>query len=260
MNKIIVVDNKIKLDVDDSIEVVSLDRFELFNVKKIIIKIIKDTNLEIEYSSKESKIDIEFVISDYVTCHVFELRHDVKLKAQYRYIVGENSSLNIVKFYDCKEAKELGVVELNGEHASIDYKLKTIATQNQKYDLVIYHNLKNTISNINNHGVSLDDGSISFNVTGLVYNGMTDCELNQNNKIVTFNDNKCVIAPKLLIDENDVVANHSALIGKFDDDEIFYLQSRGIDKNSAITLLVKGFLLENLEDERLEKIIEKYWR
>lgn len=260
MNKIIVVNNKIKLDIDDSIEVVSLDRFELFNVKKIIIKILKDTKLEIEYSSKESKIDIEYVISDCVNCHIFELRHDMKLKAQYRYIVGTSSNLNIVKFYDCKEVKELGVVELNGEYANINYKLKTIATNNQKYDLVIYHNVKNTISNITNHGVNLDDGSITFNVTGLVYNDMTDCELNQNNKIVTFNDNKCVITPKLLIDENDVVANHSALIGKFDDDEIFYLQSRGIDKNSAITLLTKGFLLEDLEDERLEKIIEKYWR
>lgn len=259
MNKIIVVDNKIKLDIDDSIEVVSLDSTELFNVKKVIIKIIKDTNLEIEYSSKESKIDIEFVISDYVNCHVFELRHDEKLKAQYHYIVGENSSLNIVKFYDCKETKELDIVKLNGEYANVDYKLKTIATQNQKYDLVIYHNFKNTSSNITNHGINLDDGSITFNVTGLVYNDMTDCELNQNNKIVTFNDNKCVITPKLLIDENDVVANHSALIGKFEDDEIFYLQSRGIDKDSAIKLLVKGFLLENLEDERLEKILEKYW-
>lgn len=260
MNKIIVVDNKINLEIDDSIEVVSLDRFELFDVKKIIIKIIKDTNLEIEYHSKESKIDIEFVVSDFVTCHVFELRYDEKLKAQYRYIVGKNSNFNIVKFYDCKEVKELGVVELNGEYAHIDYQLKTIATKEQKYDLVIYHNLKNTISNITNHGVNLEDGSITFNVTGLVYNDMTDCELNQNNKIVTFNDNKCVITPKLLVDENDVVANHSALIGKFDDEEIFYLQSRGIDKNSAITLLTKGFLLEGLEDERLEKIIEKYWR
>lgn len=260
MNKIIVVDNKIKLDIDHSIEVVSLDRFELFDVKKIIIKILKDTNLEIEYTSKESKIDIELVVSDFVTCHVFELRHDKKLKAQYRYIVGTNSSLNITKFYDCEEVKELGVIELNGEHANVDYKLKTIATKEQKYDLVIYHNVKNTISNITNHGVNLEEGKITFNVTGLVYNGMTDCELNQNNKIVTFNDNKCTITPKLLIDENDVVANHSALIGKFDEDEIFYLQSRGIDKNSAITLLTKGFLLENLEDERLERIIEKYWR
>lgn len=68
------------------------------------------------------------------------------------------------------------------------------------------------------------------------------------------------IAPKLLIEENDVVANHSALIGRFDEEELFYLQSRGIDRNTATILMTKGFLLDGIQDDRLEKIIEKYWR
>ena len=125
---------------------------------------------------------------------------------------------------------------------------------------MVYRNEKNTVSNIKNHGVNIKDGSIIFNVTGIVYNGIKDCTLDQDNKIVTFNQNKCTIDPKLLIEEQDVVANHSALIGKFDEDELFYLQSRGIDRTEAIILLTKGFLLENLSDERLDHIIEKYWR
>lgn len=258
MNKIVLVDNEITINVDDSIEVETLDRF--IDVKKIIIKLLKNTSLEMEYTSKTSKLDIEIVVKENVSCHIFEIRHDEKLKAQYRYILDTNSYLNITKFYDTKETRELGVVELNGVQAKIDYQLKTIATEKQKYDLMVYHNEKNTVSNIKNHGVNIKDGSIIFNVTGIVYNGIKDCTLDQDNKIVTFNQNKCTIDPKLLIEEQDVVANHSALIGKFDDDELFYLQSRGIDRTEAIILLTKGFLLENLSDERLDHIIEKYWR
>ena len=71
-----------------------------------------------------------------------------------------------------------------------------------------------------------------------------------------------MIKPNLFIDENDVVANHSALIGTFKDDEIFYLMSRGLDKKDAENLLTKGFLLKGVTyyKEVLENIINKYWR
>lgn len=260
MNKIKVINNKVELFIEDNaLEVDIIDRFEIFDVKKLTIKNNQDTDLEIEYESDDSKIDLVIEIKENTTFNLFELRHDNKLKAQYQYYLETNSTLNITKFYDVDDIKELDVVELNGENANINYKLKTIANGVQKYDLVLYHHAKNTISNITNNGVNLT-GNINFNVTGIVYNGITDCEINQANRIVTFNDQKCVINPKLLIDENDVVANHSALIGKFSEDELFYLQSRGITYNEAITLLVKGFLLEDLQDERLNKILEKYWR
>lgn len=260
MNRIIVVNNKIELEVDESLDITSFDRFELFDVKKMIVTVKKDTSLEIEYHSSSSKIDLEFVVPNNLHLELFELRHDDSLKAQYRYVIGKNAYLKTTKFYDCKKVKEVDIVELNGEHAMIDYCLKTISTEPQKYDLIVYHNDKNTISNIVNRGVNILDGSIQLDVTGIVPNNVIGCEVDQKNQIVTFNDHKCTIAPKLLIEENDVVANHSALIGRFDEEELFYLQSRGIDRNTATILMTKGFLLDGIQDDRLEKIIEKYWR
>lgn len=259
MNKIKVTDSNIDINVDDKIEVTIFDRFEIFDVKKMVIKILEDTDLEIEYNLESSKMDIQIIVLENKTLNLFELKECGNIKTQYEYVLEKNSTLNIDKFYDVKEVKELDVVELDGEGANINFKLKTLATNDHKYDMFIYHNAKNTISNIINNGINVD-GSIIFNITGIVYNNISGCEINQANRIVTFNDKKCIITPKLLIDENDVIANHSALIGKFSEDEIFYLQSRGIDYNTAIRLLVKGLLLENTNDERLNKIIEKYWR
>jgi len=38
--------------------------------------------------------------------------------------------------------------------------------------------------------------------------------------------------------------------------------SRGIDKEKSESLLIKGFLLNNMEDltEKINEICEKYWR
>ena len=113
-------------------------------------------------------------------------------------------------------------------------------------------------SEIKNKGVSIGKGNITFNVTGIVYKGIKNCTLDQNNKIVNMNDAENVIKPVLIIDEQDVVANHCAYIGKFDENEIFYMTSRGIEENTAIKLLLEGFL--NTENVNVEEKINKYWR
>ena len=47
--------------------------------------------------------------------------------------------------------------------------------------------------------------------------------------------------PKLEIDNNDVAATHEASVGQIEEEKIFYLMSRGIDKQEAKKLYVEGF-------------------
>ena len=48
-------------------------------------------------------------------------------------------------------------------------------------------------------------------------------------------DNECVAIAKpiLKIDENDIEANHAAVVGKINDEHLFYLTSRGISETEA---------------------------
>lgn len=46
-----------------------------------------------------------------------------------------------------------------------------------------------------------------------------------------------------MIDCYDVISNHSAYIGKFSLEKVFYLESRGFSKKIAYQLLLKGFLI-----------------
>jgi Fe-S cluster assembly protein SufB len=70
--------------------------------------------------------------------------------------------------------------------------------------------------------------------------------------------------PQLEIDNNDVTCSHSATTTHVDDDKIFYLQSRGLDKENATRLLVEGFvepfikdLNEKTKQDIKQKIMEK---
>lgn len=48
--------------------------------------------------------------------------------------------------------------------------------------------------------------------------------------------------PILLIDENDVTAGHAASVGRVDPEELYYLMSRGIPRQEAERLVIRGFL------------------
>lgn len=262
MNKILVNNDEVSLiSTDEKINVTLSDKFDIYDIVKLRIEVLEDTNIDIEYQSdKEVKMDIVIEVKENVHTQISEIKDGDNTKVQYHYYLNESSNVEIDKFYHLKQVKELDVINLNGKYADIKYNFKTLCKDIQKYDIMVYHNYESTISNIINKGVNIDDGAITFNVTSIVYNGKVNTEIDQNSRIITFNNNKCVINPILLIDENDVIANHSALIGKFSDEELFYLQSRGIEKKEAINLLVKGFMLEGMENEKINKIIDNYWR
>lgn len=262
MNKIIVNDDNFKIDNDSSLVVNTKIRQDLFDISKIDINVINDTELVIEYNNDfETKIDVNIKIEENINFKLYEIRRELEVKAQYKYYLKDFSNLLVNKFYNCNKLKELDIVYLNGINSEINYNLNTISTDKQKIDLIVYHNNNNTISNITNKAVNILNGNITFNITGNVDNNICDCIINQNNRIINLNDKKCSINPILLIDENDVEANHSALIGNFNDKELFYLMSRGIKRDDAIKLLIRGFLsLDVKNDEKIDEIINKYWR
>ena len=63
--------------------------------------------------------------------------------------------------------------------------------------------------------------------------------------------------PGLEINADDVKCSHGSTSSRVSDEEIFYLQARGIDARSARSLVAKGFsieAIEKLEDEQLEAL------
>lgn len=70
--------------------------------------------------------------------------------------------------------------------------------------------------------------------------------------------------PGLEIKANDVKAGHAATIGMVDDEDLFYLESRGINQKTAVEMIIKGYfetLLEKITDESVrEKVTEQLFK
>lgn len=60
--------------------------------------------------------------------------------------------------------------------------------------------------------------------------------------------------PNLEIFADDVKASHGATMSEVDDEQLFYLQSRGLSKESARTLLIQGFIKEIVDQIPYESL------
>ncbi len=154
-------------------------------------------------------------------------------------------------------------INLLNENSSAIAKVLSIADKaNAKFIEVIDHKEKNTESNITNVGVSMNQSGIIFDTTGKIDKGMSGSKCSQLSRGIVMDDNSFITAkPILLIDEFDCFANHGASIGKMSDEDLFYLMSRGLSKNDAFLLILKGIIKPYIDalplDELKDKILEK---
>jgi len=54
--------------------------------------------------------------------------------------------------------------------------------------------------------------------------------------------------PQLEIYADDVKCAHGSTTGALDNEALFYMQSRGLDRESASSLLIRGFVIELMEE------------
>jgi len=65
--------------------------------------------------------------------------------------------------------------------------------------------------------------------------------------------------PQLEIYANDVKCAHGSTSGQMDPEAIFYLQSRGLNKNEARLLLINGFareVIQNIQDKATQEYLD----
>lgn len=265
MNRITVVEENVEeLKLSKKITFTISPAQNEFDITFMNITIFKSCELELKLLSSEKKMKVNLDVKKGAKVGLYLYQELENSKVQYNYQIYENANVNVYKFQKKPVGKEMVAVHLVEEGASIDYILKDICSGKETLDYYIYHEAKSTNSNIKNNIVSIQNGKTTVQVSTFVPKGKKECIANQSNRIISLNEKKNEIRPNLYIDEYDVVANHSALIGKFSGEEIFYLQSRGISKEMATGLLLKGFLQSDILNKKMlkeiEKTIKEEWR
>jgi len=105
------------------------------------------------------------------------------------------------------------------------------------------HKASNTTSKLVLKGVLDDEAKLSCNSIISVDKNLEKIKCEQINKNLILDGAPHVVSiPKLEINTQDVSCKHGATISHIDEEELFYLQSRGIKKVDAERILVEAFL------------------
>jgi hypothetical protein len=158
----------------------------------------------------------------------------------------QGSDLNFSASYvGAKAGRIEHLVQLLGEQAV--YHGQSLAVTNQTMLLTIkqkFEHLKPfTTSEVVNYAVSNDQSQIKMEVIGKIHKGNHGSVCRQSNRGVILAEGGAIqVDPFLLIDEYDVEAGHGAAVGQINPDELYYMQSRGLDEATAKRLIITGYV------------------
>ena len=117
------------------------------------------------------------------------------------------------------------------------------AGQEQDTGGKIYHLAPNTSSKLISKSISKDNGISSFR--GLVYvdkNAENSSSYMRCDALLIDDLSKSNTYPYIDVHRNDALISHEASVGKINEDELFYLESRGISEDDAIAIIILGFI------------------
>ena len=186
----------------------------------------------------------------------FNLQENSKLDC-YLFLAGEQEASFVETEFNLS-------VNLLGEHAHANVTGFYLAGKNQKINMQTSqkHLSQNSFSNLIINGVLAQESQVKYCGKIFVAKDAIGVKASQENKNILLGENIILdAAPELEVLNNEVECEHGCAAGQFDDKQLFYLQSRGFDKNQATLLLIEGFFgfINNLDyDIRIrESLLEK---
>jgi Fe-S cluster assembly protein SufD len=203
---------------------------------------------------------------------------DARLSENVEIILGESANLTVVSLQEWNDS----AVHLANHFASIgrDARLKHVvvslggsivrvnpsvrlagpgsdtlllglyfadAGQHLEQQVYVYHDAPKSRSRVNYKGaLQGQDARTVWIGDVLIGNKAAGTDsYEQNRNLVLSEGTRADSIPNLEIETGDIVgAGHASATGRFDDEQLFYLQSRGITEEEARRLVVRGFLTE----------------
>jgi Fe-S cluster assembly protein SufD len=151
---------------------------------------------------------------------------------------------------------------LKGNGSSSNSKVITIGTSSQSMNVTTraVHFGLNSYSDMITRGVMKDQSSAIINGITKIEKGATGAGGFQTERVLMLSPKARGDAnPILLIDEDDVKAGHAASVGQVNEEQMYYLMSRGISRNEAYRLIVYGFLapvINEIPQESLQETLK----
>jgi len=157
------------------------------------------------------------------------------------------------------------VIHLRGEGSSARNVGLSFVKGEERHDagVVIRHLAPNTKSQVISKSVAKDRGSTNFyGKVEIVQGAKGSSGFVQCDSLLLSPEASSETIPALRSDEIDSELGHEAYVGKVAEDKLFYLMSRGLSEEEAITMIVLGFFEPVVRDipfeyaNEIKKLIE----
>ena len=155
-------------------------------------------------------------------------------------------------------------VSLLGERAHSDVKGVAVGDGTQHFDFMTVqeHSGRQSTSDVGiKTALAGESRAVYYGITRVLESAGGSSANQENRNMLLASNAKADSDPVLEILTNDVSrCGHGATVGPVDDDGLFYLMSRGLDKRSALKMLVAGFMapiIDTLKDSALSDNIRE---
>ncbi len=142
-------------------------------------------------------------------------------------------------------------ISLSERGASVKFVALLLGKESQSLTLKVYvsHLAPETKSNVVIKGALTDSAKVDIDGLVKITPGAKGTQAWLAAHLLLLSEKaKGRAIPSLEILENDIKAGHATTVGRINDMEMFYLQSRGLEKSVAKKLIVQGFLQSLLVD------------
>lgn len=212
-----------------SVEIKNNDCIEI-NGNCTIILNSNDINIKYNLSNGDYSI---LVFNDYagdVELHDSGVVNNANVKINY---------LQLDKY----NLKQITSIDVNAD-SKLDINTTYLATNKKDVVFDLYNKESDSNVDITNNIVCLENSDFSLDCIGTIVKGAKRSKCHQHSHCLTIdNPKKARVLPVLNIDENDVEASHSLSSGTIDEEILFYMNSRGLDKKNALNLILKSYLM-----------------
>ena len=166
---------------------------------------------------------------------------------------------NVAVNIGSERARYEAQTRIEGSGANVKMYSLTVAEEKQEFDQRTYqiHNAPNAVSDLLYKNALLDNSRTIFSGLIKVAEGAQQTDAYQTNRNLLLDPTADANSmPGLEILANDVKCSHGATTGNVDEDELFYMLSRGIPKRVAMQLMVFGFFEEVIEKVESDELAE----
>lgn len=177
-----------------------------------------------------------------------------------RAVANENA---IVEWIDGNIGSKLTMkypsVILKGKGARADLMSIAYAGKGQIQDAgaKAIHLAPNTSSTIISKSISKDGGQATYRGLLKIANGAIGSKSSVRcDALILDEKSRSDTYPKIEVDENQVTLGHEAMVGRIGEEQLFYLMSRGISRQDALSMIVLGFIEPFTKELPMEYAVE----